>query len=194
MNKEPLELSVVIPIYYSAKIFPELYERLRAALEPVTSSFEIIAVVDGCTDESADVVASFHERDERVKLIEFSRNFGNQMAISAGLRQSRGEMVVVIDDDLEDPPEMIPGLMEKAREGYDVVYAVRRKRELPANEFAPVLRVRSNRLDPDRFRKDPQPRRGLPRPDPCKQIVRNPGAAFRKVVRTPAHSSERMGD
>ncbi|NQX88147.1 MAG: glycosyltransferase family 2 protein [Halioglobus sp.] len=132
MNKASLELSVVIPIYYSAKIFPELYGRLCRAIESVTTDFEIIAVVDGCTDNSAEVVAGVHARDERVKLIEFSRNFGNQMAISAGLRRSRGNMVVVIDDDLEDPPELIPDLVDKAREGFDVVYAKRRKRDIPS--------------------------------------------------------------
>lgn len=130
MNHNMIDLSVVIPVYNSADIFPELYRRLVAVLEGLNCSFEIIAVVDGCADESANVVASHNAKDSRVKLIELSRNFGNQMAISAGLRKSGGEYVVVIDDDLEDPPELIPALMERAREGYEVVYTKRNKRAI----------------------------------------------------------------
>jgi dolichol-phosphate mannosyltransferase len=129
-TSEKIEISIVIPVFYSAAIFPALYERLVSTLETLFSSFEIIAVVDGCTDNSAAVIAGIHASDSRVKLIEFSRNFGNQMAITAGLRKSTGDMVVVIDDDLEDPPEFIPALVAKSREGFDVVYAVRRKREI----------------------------------------------------------------
>ncbi|MFT4518808.1 MAG: glycosyltransferase involved in cell wall biosynthesis [Halioglobus sp.] len=132
MKSDTLHLSVVLPVYYSGKIFPELYQRLTQTLESITSSFEIIAVVDGCTDDTAAIVASFHEKDPRVKLIELSRNFGNQMAITAGLRHSLGEMVIVMDDDLEDPPELIPELLNKANEGFDVVYAVRRSRKISA--------------------------------------------------------------
>ena len=130
MNNNKVDLSVVIPVYYSARIFPELYRRLVAVLEGLKCSFEIIAVVDGCADESANVVVTHNAMDSRVKLIEFSRNFGNQIAISAGLRKSRGEYVVVMDDDLEDPPELIPALMERARQGYEVVYTERSKREI----------------------------------------------------------------
>jgi polyisoprenyl-phosphate glycosyltransferase len=125
-----IDISIVIPVFYSARIFPTLYERLVKTLEDISSSFEIIAVVDGCTDNSAAVIADINATDPRVKLIEFSRNFGNQMAITAGLRYSTGDIVVVIDDDLEDPPEFIPQLVSKAKEGFDVVYAVRRKREI----------------------------------------------------------------
>jgi polyisoprenyl-phosphate glycosyltransferase len=123
-------LSVIIPVFYSADIFPTLYARLIETLEKTVDTFEIIAVVDGCSDNSADVVAEYNISDPRVKLIELSRNFGNQMAITAGLRYCSGEMVVVIDDDLEDPPELIPELIKKAEENFDVVYAVRRKREV----------------------------------------------------------------
>lgn len=130
MSTDTIELSVVIPVYYSAEIFPTLYARLVAALEDKVDSFEILAVVDGCTDNSAQVIADVHAQDPRVKLIEFSRNFGNQMAITAGLHHSAGEFVVVIDDDLEDPPEIIPQLLARANEGFDVVYAKRKKREI----------------------------------------------------------------
>lgn len=131
MNTGSLSLSVVVPVYYSAAIFPTLYDRLVTTLSGITDNFEIIAVVDGCTDNSAQVIAEIHQQDQRVKLIEFSRNFGNQMAITAGLRHTTGDMVVVIDDDLEDPPEVIAELVAKAESGgYDVVYATRRKREI----------------------------------------------------------------
>ena len=130
IESEKMELSIVIPVYYSAAIFPTLYERLIATLEDFSDSFEIIAVVDGCKDNSADVIAEVNRNDPRVKLIEFSRNFGNQMAITAGLQHARGDTVIVIDDDLEDPPEVIPDLVRKSQEGFDVVYAVRKKRQI----------------------------------------------------------------
>ena len=124
------ELSVVIPVYKSAEIFPELYRRLNDALTETVASHEIIAVVDSPGDGSADVIAEHATRDSRVRLIEFSRNFGHQSAVTAGLERATGEMVVVMDDDLEDPPEVVPRLIEKAREGYDVVYGVRRRRKV----------------------------------------------------------------
>jgi dolichol-phosphate mannosyltransferase len=133
---DPIDTSIVIPVYNSAEIFPLLYEQLVATLERAVDSFEIIAVVDGCADNSAEVVAQHSEKDSRVKLIEFSRNFGNQMAITAGLQASRGDMVVVMDDDLEDPPDVIPRLIQKAEEGYEVVYAVRKKRDISAIRHA----------------------------------------------------------
>lgn len=126
----PVALSVVIPVYESASIFPTLYRRLVEVLDALVDAWEIVAVVDGSRDDSAAVIAATHGRDPRVKLIEFSRNFGNQMAITAGLRSAVGERVVVMDDDLEDPPELIPALMARADEGYDVVYAVRRSRNI----------------------------------------------------------------
>lgn len=124
-----VELSVVIPVYNSAGIFPELYRRLVAELDKTVGSFEIVAVVDGCADDSFDVISRIAEADPRVKAVEFSRNFGHQAAVTAGLALARGGMVAVMDDDLEDPPEALPLLIGKAREGYDVVYGVRRKRK-----------------------------------------------------------------
>ena len=115
---EGIELSIVIPVYNSAEIFPHLHRRLVETLTDVVSSFEIIAVVDGCTDESADVVADTCKKDPRLKLVELSRNFGHQTAVTAGLQLASGEMVVVMDDDLEDPPEMLPEFIAKAQDGY----------------------------------------------------------------------------
>ena len=128
ISKGP-ELSVVIPVYNSANIFPELYRRLTAALDQTVSSFEIIAVVDGCRDRSFDVIQGVGQRDGRVKAIEFSRNFGHQAAITAGLSAAGGAMVAIMDDDLEDPPEALPLLVARIRDGFDVVYGIRRKRK-----------------------------------------------------------------
>jgi len=123
------ELSVVIPVYNSARIFPELYRLLVAALQDLVADFEVVPVLDGCTDDSFAVVAAHAERDPRVKLVELSRNFGHQAAISAGLSLARGELVAIMDDDLEDPPEVLRAFILKIREGYDVVYGIRRRRK-----------------------------------------------------------------
>jgi glycosyltransferase involved in cell wall biosynthesis len=122
------DLSVVIPIYNSANIFPELYKRLVHSLEPCVRSFEIIPVLDGCRDNSFSVISGLSAKDKRIKLIEFSRNFGHQAALTAGLNHASGALVAIIDDDLEDPPELLPRFLEKIREGFDVVYGIRRKR------------------------------------------------------------------
>ena len=124
-----VEMSVVVPVYNSANIFPELHKRLVASLETCVDSFEIIAVLDGCRDDSYEVIRGLSTDDRRIKIIEFSRNFGHQAALTAGLLHASGTMTAIIDDDLEDPPELLPRLVEKIREGNDVVYGVRRKRK-----------------------------------------------------------------
>ncbi|MBN1269083.1 MAG: glycosyltransferase family 2 protein [Kiritimatiellae bacterium] len=130
------ELSIVIPVYNSEGIFPELHRRLAGALEKAVGSFEIVAVVDGCRDRSFDVIAQLAKTDPRIRAVEFSRNFGHQAAITAGLEIAAGGMVAVMDDDLEDPPEVLPQFIAKMREGYDVVYGVRRKRKRsPVHRF-----------------------------------------------------------
>lgn len=130
-NEEDMtvQLSIVIPVYNSAEIFPELHRRITEALDGVVESYEILAMVDGCTDNSFDVISGVSKEDPRVKAVEFSRNFGHQSAVTAGLELSSGEMVAVMDDDLEDPPEALVRLIEKMREGFDVVYGVRQKRK-----------------------------------------------------------------
>jgi dolichol-phosphate mannosyltransferase len=126
-----LDLSVIIPVYNSADIFPELYRRLVAVLEPAVKSFEIIAVVDGCRDRSAEVIGGIAAKDPRVKMIEFSRNFGHQAAITAGLEFVSGTTTIIMDDDLEDPPEILPRFLAKLDEGFDVVYGIRKRRHRP---------------------------------------------------------------
>lgn len=122
------ELSVIIAVYNSANIFPELYKRLTTALQQYDSSLEIITVLDGCKDKSYEVINNLAARDKRIKIIEFSRNFGHQSALTAGLSHASGELIAIIDDDLEDPPELLPKFIEKINQGFDVVYGIRKKR------------------------------------------------------------------
>jgi dolichol-phosphate mannosyltransferase len=124
-----IDLSVAVPIYNEEGNLPRLYERLDDALSAMGINYEIIFVNDGSQDQSFSIIQDLAEEDEHVKYIDFSRNFGHQTAIFAGMDQSRGEAVVVMDGDLQDPPELIPELYGKFREGYQVVYAQRRKRQ-----------------------------------------------------------------
>jgi dolichol-phosphate mannosyltransferase len=129
MPKHTIELSVVIPVYNSAAIFPELHRRIVQSLQTVVESFELVAVLDGCTDDSYRVISAARRQDPRIKLIELSRNFGHQAALTAGLFHAAGDMVLIMDDDLEDPPEVLPKFIETLRSGYDVVYGVRKRRK-----------------------------------------------------------------
>jgi polyisoprenyl-phosphate glycosyltransferase len=125
MHSGPL-LSVVIPVYDEIEVLPELYRRLTEALGDI--EVEIVFVDDHSTDGSWERLGELAAHDPRLRLLRLSRNFGHQIAITAGLDVARGDPVVVMDGDLQDPPELIPSLLEKWREGYDVVYAVRIER------------------------------------------------------------------
>jgi dolichol-phosphate mannosyltransferase len=122
-------ISVVAPVFNEEALVEEFCRRTVAALEPLGEPFELVLVNDGSRDRSALLMRAIHERDPRVRVLSFSRNFGHQLAITAGTDYARGRAVVVIDSDLQDPPEVIPELVEKWREGYEVVYAVREERE-----------------------------------------------------------------
>jgi polyisoprenyl-phosphate glycosyltransferase len=122
-------ISVVIPVYKAEKILDVLYSRLIASLETITKDFEIILVEDCGGDQSWDVIQRLASEDTRVKGLQFSRNFGQHYGITAGLDYCNGDWVVVMDCDLQDRPEEIPRLYEKAKEGYDVVLAKRRNRQ-----------------------------------------------------------------
>jgi polyisoprenyl-phosphate glycosyltransferase len=121
-------ISVVAPVYNEAETVAELHRRLTAALAPL-GRYEVVFVDDGSTDGTWDVLRELAQEDVRLRLLRLSRNFGHQIALSAGLDHARGDAVVSMDGDLQDPPELIPDLVESWLEGADVVFAVRRRRE-----------------------------------------------------------------
>ncbi len=121
--------SVVAPVYNEENLLPEFYQRTTTVLEALGEPFEIVLIDDGSRDRSLEIMHQLHQQDPRVKIVSFSRNFGHQLAITAGTDYARGQAVVIIDSDLQDPPEVIPDLIAKWREGYQVVYAVRADRE-----------------------------------------------------------------
>jgi glycosyltransferase involved in cell wall biosynthesis len=123
------ELSVVLPVCNEEENILPLYERLTAVLDAEGVSSEIIFVDDGSTDGSTALLHGLAVDDPRVRLVELARNFGHQVAISAGLDFAQGEAVIVMDADLQDPPEVLPGFIAKWREGHDVVYAIREQRQ-----------------------------------------------------------------
>ncbi len=122
-------LSIVIPIFNEGPLLPELYSRLKNVLKPLPLSHEIIFVDDGSRDASFTHLQSLSEKDSDIRAIRLSRNFGHQLAITAGMDYCKGDIVVIMDGDLQDPPELIPKLLEKWEEGFEVVYAVRKKRK-----------------------------------------------------------------
>ena len=124
-----MDLSVVIPVYGCREAIPELYRRLVSTIEKTGRSFEIILVDDHCPQGSWEDIAKICSTDERVEGIRLSRNFGQMRAITAGLEKSVGDMVVVMDCDLQDRPEFIPQFIDKLEEGYDIVYSKRKERK-----------------------------------------------------------------
>jgi polyisoprenyl-phosphate glycosyltransferase len=121
-------LSVVIPAYNEQDNVPRIYDRLARVLDELPLDWELIFSVDPCTDHTEELILELCDRDPRVKMLRFSRRFGQPMATIAGLEASSGDAVVVVDCDLQDPPELIPELVERWLGGYDVVYAQRRTR------------------------------------------------------------------
>jgi glycosyltransferase involved in cell wall biosynthesis len=122
-------LSIVAPIYNEADNLSELYRRVCEVMDSTGESWELLLVNDGSTDASAEIIQQLASQDGRVRPIIFARNFGHQIAVTAGLDYSRGQAVVIIDADLQDPPEVILDLITKWREGFEVVYAIRSERE-----------------------------------------------------------------
>lgn len=120
--------SFVIPIYNEEETLPELVRRLTDVLDGLDGEAEAIFVDDGSSDRSHELLVDLNRRDERFKTLRFTRNFGHQMAITAGLDHASGEAVVIMDGDLQDPPELVPELIARWREGYEVVYAIREDR------------------------------------------------------------------
>ena len=123
------EISIVVPLYNEEKNIRLMYDRLVSSILKITSNFEIIYVNDGSNDNSFLELLKLSNEDERVKYINFSRNFGHQIAVTAGLDYSKGAAVVIIDGDLQDPPEVIPEMYAMYKEGFEVVYGQRLKRK-----------------------------------------------------------------
>ncbi len=123
------KFTIIAPVFNEEPVLPELYKRISAVMDTLSEPWELILVDDGSRDRSAAIIAALHEKDERVKGVSFSRNFGFQEAVTAGLDYSSGDAVVLTDADLQDPPEVILEMIAKWREGFDVVYGVRSERE-----------------------------------------------------------------
>jgi polyisoprenyl-phosphate glycosyltransferase len=124
-----MELSIIIPIYNEELNIRNLYDRLKKVLNGITSQHEFIFVNDGSRDNSIRLIKELAHQDSTIKYINFSRNFGHQIAVTAGLDHCIGNAVVIIDADLQDPPELIEEMYHKMKEGYEVVYAKRRSRK-----------------------------------------------------------------
>ncbi len=123
------ELSVVVPVFNEEVNIQPMYERLVAALDKHVDGLEILYVDDGSSDTSWDKISDLAKRDDRVRGIRFARNFGHQAALTAGVDGARGQAVVIIDGDMQDPPEVIPEMVDRWREGFEVVYGQRENRE-----------------------------------------------------------------
>ncbi len=126
-----MKLSVIVPVFNEEENLPRLYARLSPVLETITPDHEIILVDDGSRDGSWATIVSLHERDSRVRGIRFCRNFGHHIALTAGLDVARGDLVAMMDADLQDNPEDLPTLLQKIKEGYFLVYGIRKARQDP---------------------------------------------------------------
>lgn len=129
MSNERIELSLVIPCYNEEENLAFLFEKLTSVLKPLNITYEIICINDGSKDNTLKCLVNYREKDQHIKIINLSRNFGKEAALTAGLDFAKGMATIPIDADLQDPPELIIELLEKWREGYDVVYGVRRSRD-----------------------------------------------------------------
>ncbi|MFD1677206.1 glycosyltransferase family 2 protein [Alicyclobacillus fodiniaquatilis] len=122
-------ISVVVPVYNESLVIEHTYQRLRSVLEQLSTLYEVIFVNDGSQDDTQAKLLRLVHLQPEVKVVELSRNFGHQIAVTAGIEHAQGDVVVLIDADLQDPPELIAQFLDKWRQGYDVVYAVRVQRE-----------------------------------------------------------------
>ena len=121
-------ISVIVPVFNEEAVISEFYRRMTAVFESIAEQWEMVCVNDGSSDASLSMLLALREQDARIKIVDFSRNFGQQLALTAGMDYAQGDAVVIIDADLQDPPELIEDMIAKWREGYEVVYAVRADR------------------------------------------------------------------
>ncbi|MBU3109876.1 glycosyltransferase family 2 protein [Clostridium gasigenes] len=148
-------ISVVVPMYYEEKVVGECYRRLSEVMNNVKYNYELIFVNDGSKDRTLKMLKELAKEDNRIKIIDFARNFGHQIAVTAGIKEAHGDAVIIIDADLQDPPELIVDMIDKWENGYEVVYAKRKKREgetffkvLTAKYFYKILNVMSDIVIP----------------------------------------------
>jgi polyisoprenyl-phosphate glycosyltransferase len=120
--------SLIIPIYNEQETISEMYRRVSAVMDRLDGETELVLINDGSRDKSLSMMRELHQRDQRVCYLSFARNFGHQIAVTAGLNFVRGQVIIILDADLQDPPELVPDMLEKWRQGYQVVYAQRTKR------------------------------------------------------------------
>lgn len=124
-----MKYSVIVPIYNEQENLSSLYKRVIEVLINLKKEYEVIFINDGSYDKTENILEDFHKKNNNIKIINFSRNFGHQTAVTAGLDFASGEQVAILDADLQDPPEILPKFFAKLDEGYDVVYAIRKKRK-----------------------------------------------------------------
>ena len=124
------KISIIIPMYYEELVAEECYNRVKGVLSNLTQyDHEIVFINDGSKDKTLDILKELAEKDEKVKIISFSRNFGHQAAVTAGLQNVTGDAIVIIDADMQDPPELIPEMLKLWEEGNEVIYGKRKSRE-----------------------------------------------------------------
>jgi dolichol-phosphate mannosyltransferase len=129
MTTDQPTLSVVAPCFNEEGVLHELYRRISDVLDGSGETWELVLVNDGSRDRTPEIMRELHAQDARVKVVDFARNFGHQIAVTAGMDYARGDAVVLIDADLQDPPELILEMLARWREGYEVVYAIRAERK-----------------------------------------------------------------
>ncbi|MGD6889961.1 glycosyltransferase family 2 protein [Bacillus mobilis] len=122
-------ISVVVPMYFEEEVAQECYNRLKSVMLQNDINYEFVFVNDGSTDRTMEILSEIAANDYRTKIVNFARNFGHQIAVTAGIAAAKGDAIVIIDADLQDPPEVIPELIAKWEEGYEVVYAKRKQRK-----------------------------------------------------------------
>ncbi|MGG0300223.1 glycosyltransferase family 2 protein [Bacillus albus] len=122
-------ISVVVPMYFEEEVAQECYNRLKSVMLQNNINYEFVFVNDGSTDRTMEILSEIAANDYRTKIVNFARNFGHQIAVTAGIAAAKGDAIVIIDADLQDPPEVIPELIAKWEEGYEVVYAKRKQRK-----------------------------------------------------------------
>jgi len=124
-----MKYSIVVPVFNEEQVLEEFHRRIDSVMRSTHEEYELIFINDGSQDKTSAIIESLHEKDHSVKLLSFSRNFGHQVAITAGMDSASGQAVIVIDSDLQDPPEVILEMIKKWKEGYDVVYGKRIRRK-----------------------------------------------------------------